>query len=119
MGSMPAAERADVILQAPLVFKIRATYAEPKLPAVLLVGPPVPSHGEGLAASAAREGPGSVLALVVGLQGSEVLERARSWVVDVVFAPLGAAVAWQPHQRRRCHLQACCAAERLRALAVL
>lgn len=67
----------------------------PEFAAILLVGAPVASDGEGLGALVACEGLGSVFALVVRLEGAEVLERPRSRVVDVVLAPHHAAVARQ------------------------
>nr|GMD65267.1 thylakoid lumenal 19 kDa protein, chloroplastic [Ipomoea batatas] len=90
------AEGLNVVLEGSLVLEIRAADAKPNLAAVLLVGAPVALDGEGLAAFAAHEGLGSVLALVVGLQGSEVLQGAGAGVVDVVLAPWGAAETWQP-----------------------
>ena len=75
------------------MLEVRATSAVPELAAVLLVSPPVPPHGEGLAALAAHEWLDAVLPLVVSLKGPEVLEGLRPGVVDVVPAPRGAAVA--------------------------
>jgi len=96
-----SAEGADVVLERPLVLEVGAADAEPELAAVLLVRAPVAAHGEPLAAAAARVRPRAVLAPVVRLQRAEVLERPRPRVLDVVPAPLRAAVARQPHQRRR------------------
>lgn len=84
-----------MILKGPLVLEVRAADAVPELAAVLLVGPPVAPHGEGLAALPAREGPDPVLPLVMRLQGPEILERLGSWVIDVVPAPRRAAIAWK------------------------
>lgn len=93
MRLMPGPKGPYMVLERPLVPKIRPTYAEPKLATVLLVGAPVPAHRERLGAPAARKWLGPVLAPVVGLQRVEVLERLRQRMVDVVPAPLGATVA--------------------------
>nr|GMC88697.1 hypothetical protein DM860_009871 [Ipomoea batatas] len=93
---MAIAKSLNVILKGPLVLEVRAADAVPELAAVLLVGPPVAPHGEGLAALPAREGPDPVLPLVMRLEGPEILERLGSWVIDVVPAPRRAAVAWKP-----------------------
>jgi len=82
------------------VLEVGATNAVPQLAAVLLVGPPVPPHGEGLAALAAHEGLDAVLPLVVRLECPEVFQGLRPGVVDVVPAPRGAAVARQPQHCR-------------------
>ena len=74
IGCMAMAERLNVVLEGPLVLEIRPTSAVPQLPAVLLVGSPVPSHRERLAALAARERLDPVPPLVVGLESPEVLE---------------------------------------------
>ena len=103
-----------MVLERALVLELGAAEAVPELAAVLLVRAPVALDGQWLSAAAAAEGLGAVLALVVGLQGAEVLERPRPRVVDVVAATRRAAVARQPEHRRRLH-----AAQRLRALAVL
>nr|GMC90303.1 hypothetical protein DM860_009871 [Ipomoea batatas] len=92
---MAIAKGLNVILKGPLVLEVRAADAVPELAAVLLVGPPVAPHGEGLAALPAREGPDPVLPLVMRLQGPEILERLGSWVIDVVPAPRRAAIAWK------------------------
>jgi hypothetical protein len=113
-GAMIGAERADVVVEGALVLEVGAAGAEPALAAVLLVRAPVALDGEGLGAAAAAEGLGAVLALVVRLQGAEVLERARAGVGDVVLAPRRAAVARQLQHRRRLR-----ALERVRALPVL
>lgn len=75
------------------MLEIRSAGADPQLPAVLLVSPPVSSDCKTLAASSAREGLRSVFPLVVSLECSEVLEGFRPGMVDVVLAPVGAAVA--------------------------
>ena len=113
-GEVLAAEGPDVVVEGALVLEVGAAGAEPALAAVLLVRAPVTLDGEGLGAAAAAEGPGAVLALVVRLQGAEVLEWPRARVGHVVPAPGGAAVARQLQQRHRLR-----ALERLRALAVL
>lgn len=95
--SMAEAEGGDVVLERPLVLEVGAADTEPELAAVLLVGSPVSPHGEGLLAVAAREGLGSVLALVVSLQCSEVLQRPRPRMRYVVPTPFCAAVAWHPN----------------------
>lgn len=92
---MAVAKGSNVVLEGALVLEVRATDAEPELPAVLLVGAPVASHCECLAALAALEGLDAVLALVVGLQSAEVLEGLGPWVVDVVAAAGSTAVARQ------------------------
>lgn len=97
VGGVAVAESPDVVLERPLVLKIGATNTKPELAAVLLVGAPVASDGEELGALAAGEGLGAVLALVVGLQGAEVLQGSGQRMRYVVPAPLRAAVAWQPH----------------------
>jgi hypothetical protein len=112
-----AAERPDVVVERALVLEVGAAGAEPALAAVLLVRAPVALDGEGLAAAAASEVLGAVLALVVRLQRAEVLERPRAWVGRVVAAPGRAAVARQLQQRQRRRLRALL--QRLRALAVL
>eukprot|EP00252_Welwitschia_mirabilis_P025804 TRINITY_DN8210_c0_g1_i1.p2 TRINITY_DN8210_c0_g1~~TRINITY_DN8210_c0_g1_i1.p2 ORF type:complete len:181 (-),score=12.74 TRINITY_DN8210_c0_g1_i1:582-1124(-) len=114
MRGVAIAEGADVVFERPLVLEIGAARAEPELSAVLLVGSPVASHGEGLAALAAREGFGSVLSLVMRLQSPEILERPRTRMVDVVAAARRAAVARQPENRRRFG-----PSERVRTLPVL
>lgn len=93
MRCVVTAEGADVVLKRSLVLEIGTAYAEPKPAAVLLMGAPVASHREGLAATPAREWPRAVLPLVVRLQRAEVFERPRSRVLDVVPAPRRAAVA--------------------------
>lgn len=98
---MATPERPDVILERPLVLEVRAARAIPELATVLLVGPPVATHSERLAALPAHEGLDPVLALVVGLEGPEVLEWLRPRVVDVVLASRRTAVAWQPQHGRR------------------
>lgn len=112
--AVPVAERPGVVLEGSLVLELGAAEAVPEPAAVLLVGAPVALDGEGLAAAAAEEGLEAVLALVVRLQGAEVLERLGARVVHVVPAPRRAAVARQPQHRRRLD-----AAQRLRALPVL
>lgn len=107
-----------MILQRTLVLEVGATDAEPQLPAILLVGAPISAHGERFPAAPASEWASPVLALVVGLKGSEVLERTRAWVADVVLATFGAAIAWKPHHGRRSYLRRC-AAERIGASSVL
>jgi hypothetical protein len=113
-GAVVGAEGADVVVEGTLVLEVGAAGAEPALAAVLLVRAPVALDGEGLGAAAAAEGLGAVLALVVRLQGAEVLERPRARVRHVVLAPRRAAVARQLQQRQRLR-----PLERLRALAVL
>ena len=105
-----------MVVEGSLVLEVGAAGAEPALAAVLLVRAPVALDGERLAAAAAAEVLVAVLALVVRLQGAEVLERARARVRHVVAAPGRAAVARQLQQRQRRRLRAL---ERLRALAVL
>ena len=100
IGGVTGPEGLDVVLERPLVLEIGAAGAVPELPAVLLVRPPVAFDGEALGALPAGEGLRAVLALVVRLEGSEVLERLRARVVDVVLAPLRAAVARQPQHCR-------------------
>lgn len=85
-----------MVLQRPLVLEIGSTDTHPAAAAVLLVSPPVAFDGEALAAFPAREPLGAVLPLVMGLEGSEVLEGLGAGVVDVVLAPFFAAVAWDP-----------------------
>lgn len=101
MGRMSVAESADMVLERPLVLEIGPADAEPELPTVLLVGAPVSSNRKGLPALVAHERLGAVLALVVSLEGAEVLERLRPRVVDVVLAALSAAVAWHSKHGRR------------------
>lgn len=83
------------------MLEVRPATAVPELATVLLVGSPVATHSERLAALSAHEGLDPVLALVVGLEGAEVLERLRPWVVDVVLAARRTAVARQPQHGRR------------------
>lgn len=83
------------------MLEIGTTDAEPQLPTVLLVGAPVSSNRKGLSTLVAYEGLGPMLSFVVGLESAEVLERLRSWVVDVVLATLSAAVAWDSQHGRR------------------
>ena len=113
-GPVSVSEGPGVVLEGALVLELGAAEAVPELAAVLLVRAPVALDGEGLAAAAAAEGLEAVLALVVRLQGAEVLERLGARVVDVVAAPRRTAVARQPEHRRRLD-----AAQRLRALPVL
>ena len=113
-GAVVGAERAGVVVEGALVLEVGPAGAEPSLAAVLLVRAPVALDGEGLGAAAAAEGLGAVLALVVRLQGAEVLERPRPRVPHVVLAPRRAAVARQLQHRQRLR-----ALERLRALPVL
>ena len=75
VGGVAVAEGLDVVFEGALVLEVGAAGAVPELAAVLLVGAPVAAHGEGLAALAAHEGLDAVLALVVSLEGPEVLER--------------------------------------------
>jgi hypothetical protein len=103
-----------MVLERALVLEVGAAGAAPSAPAVLLVRAPVAAHGERLAAPAAEEGPGAVPALVVRLQGAEVLERPRTRVLHVVVATRRAAEARQAEHRRRLR-----AAERVRAATVL
>ncbi|RAL43089.1 hypothetical protein DM860_009871 [Cuscuta australis] len=112
--AMAIAKGPNVVLEGPLVLEVRAASAVPELPAVLLVGAPVPADRKGLTALAARERLDPVLPLVVGLEGPEVLEGLRPRVVDVVPAPRRAAVARQPQHCRRLRPP-----QRLRALSVL
>lgn len=96
IGCMAIPEGLDVVLEGSLMLEVGAADAVPELSAVLLVGAPVPAHSECFAAFPAHKGFDAVLALVVCLQRSEVLEWLGSWVVYVVPAPSRAAVAWQP-----------------------
>lgn len=91
---MTRPKSANVILERPLVLKVGTTKAKPTLAAVFLVGAPVTFDGQRLAALAAGEGLVAVLTLVVSLEGAEVFQRFGCWVVDVVFAPFFAAIAW-------------------------
>lgn len=93
---MVVTECLDMVFEGALVLEIRATNAVPKLATILLVRPPVSAHGERLPALATHEGLQPMLALVVCLQGSEILEWLRPWVVDIVAAPRCAAVARKP-----------------------
>lgn len=86
-------ETPDVVLERPLVLKIRTADAEPELAAVLLVRPPVSPHRKRLAAFPAPEGLCAMLPLVMRLKSPEVLERPRPRVIYVVPTALGAAVA--------------------------
>lgn len=111
---MASPEGSDVVLEGALVLEVGAAGAVPELATVLLVGSPVALDSERLAALAAGEGFGAVLALEVGLEGAEVLEGLSPGVVDVVLTALGAAIARQPQHRRRL-----CPFQRVRALPVL
>lgn len=75
ISGMAIAKGVDVVLERPLVLEIGAARAVPELAAVLLVGSPVASDGEGLAAFPAHEGLDPMLPLVMCLESSEVLER--------------------------------------------
>lgn len=101
VSGMAIPERLDVIFERSLVLEVGAAGAVPELAAVLLVGSPVPPHRESLAAFPAHERLDAVLPLVMSLQGSEILERFGSGMVDVVPAAWRAAVARQPEHRRR------------------
>ena len=93
-----------MVLEGSLVLEIGAAGAEPELPAVLLVGAPVAAHRERLGALAARERLQAVLALVVGLERAEVLERPGARVEYAVPAARGAAETREPqHGRARLH----------------
>lgn len=85
-----------MVLQRPLVLEIGTTNTQPAAAAVLLVGPPVAFHGEALAALPACKPLCAMLPLVMGLEGSEVLEGFGPGVVYVVLATFFAAVAWDP-----------------------
>lgn len=98
--SVVVAKGLDVVLEGALVLEVGATDAIPKLATVLLMGSPVTADSEGLATLSAGEGLQAVLALVVSLEGSKVLERLGSWVVYVVATPRRAAVARQPQHPR-------------------
>lgn len=93
---MAMAESPNVVLERPLVFEVRSTKAIPYFATVLLVGPPVAFHSEGLAAFSAHVGFGAVLPLVMSLQGSEILQRPCSWVVYVVLAVWCTTETWEP-----------------------
>lgn len=71
---MAVSECSNVVFEGPLVLEIRAANAEPELPAVLLVCPPVTSYCKWLPTFPAPERLRAVLALVMCLQGSEVLQ---------------------------------------------
>jgi len=92
------AKGSDMIFERPLMFEVGATNAEPAFAAVFLVGSPVTFHGQRLGALAAREGLGAMLPLEVRLKRAKVLERLRTWVVDVVLAPSRATVAGNVQQ---------------------
>lgn len=87
-----------MVFEGALVLEIRAANAIPELPAVLLVGSPIPSHGKGLAALAAHEGLDPMLPLEVRLQRPEVLQRLCTRVLYVVPAPLRTAITRQAQQ---------------------
>lgn len=101
VGPVATAEGLNMVLEGSLVLEVGATKTVPNLAAVLLVGPPIALNGEGLAAFPAHEGLRAVLAFVVSLEGSEVLEGPCPRVVDVVLAPRRTAVARQPQHRCR------------------
>ncbi|KAF3787314.1 hypothetical protein EJ110_NYTH23416 [Nymphaea thermarum] len=101
MRRMALPERPHMVLERPLVLEIRAAGAVPELAAVLFMGAPVTPHSEGLGALPALVWLVPVLPLVVGLKGSEILQRPRPRVVYVILATLHAAVAWQPQHGRR------------------
>lgn len=69
-----------MVFERPLVLEIGATKAVPDLSTVLLMCPPVAFHREWLGAFLAAEGLGAMLALVMSLESSEVLERPYSRV---------------------------------------
>lgn len=93
---MAIPERLNVIFKRPLVLEVGSASAVPELATVLLVCPPITLHCKGFTAGfSADKGFGSMLSLVVSLKGSEVLEGLRLWVVYVVLAAYGAAVAGQ------------------------
>lgn len=81
------------------MFEVGATNAEPAFAAVFLVGSPVTFHGQRLRALAAREGFRAMLPLEVRLKRAKVLQRLRTWVLDVVLAPSRATVAGNVQQR--------------------
>ncbi|PON58098.1 hypothetical protein TorRG33x02_125110 [Trema orientale] len=93
---MTISKGLNVILERPLVLKIRATNTIPKLPTILLVGSPIPSYSKCLATFSTHEWLDSMLSLVVSLKCSEVLERLCSRVIDVISATRRAAVAREP-----------------------
>lgn len=84
---------SNVILEGSLVLEVRPTVAEPKLPAVLLMGSSIALDGQELAALAARKWLHPMLPLVMSLQLAEVLEWLRARTLDVVPAPRWATMA--------------------------
>ena len=96
ISSMAIAKGLDMVFKGSLVLKIRATNAIPKLPTILLMSPPIPSNSKGFPTLPTHERLDPMLAFVVSLKGSEVLQGLGSWMVDVVAAPWRAAIAWQP-----------------------
>ena len=71
---MPITEGTDMVFEGPLVLEIRTTDAEPKLPTILLVCSPIPSHCKCLPTLPALEWLPSVLPFVVCLEGPEILQ---------------------------------------------
>ena len=98
---MAGPEGPDVVLEGALVLEVGAAEAEPASAAVFLVRAPIALDGQALAALAASEPLGSVLSLVVGLQGPEVLQGLGPRVRYVILAPFFAAVAWHTHHGSR------------------
>lgn len=93
--TMSTTEGLNVVLERALMFEVRATKAIPNLATILLVGSPIAFDREGFGAFSTSERLDSMLSLVMRLEGAEVLERSGPRVVDVVFAPWRAAIAWQ------------------------
>ena len=87
-----AAKGLNMVLERPLVLEIGTTNTVPNLATIFLMSPPVALDRKGFAALSTHEGLDAVLALVVSLEGAEVLERPRPRVVNVVLAPGGATV---------------------------
>ena len=98
---MPLSKGFDVVLQRSLVLEVGATDAVPQFSTVLFMGSPISFHCEGLSALPAHERLDAVLPFVVSLEGPEVLQWLRSWMVYVVPAARRAAVARKPQHGRR------------------
>lgn len=86
----------------------------PELPTILLVSPPIASHCKGFTAFPTHERLDPMLPLVMRLKRSEIFQRLRSRVIDVVPAPCRTAVTRQP--KHRCWL---CSPQRLWSFSVL
>lgn len=108
------AKGSDVIFEGSFVFEIWATAAIPKLPTILFMGSPISFDSQSFATFSAHKWLGSMLSFVVGLEGSKVLQWLGSWMVDVVLAPLSAAITWQPQ-----HCCWLCSSQGFWALSVL